>query len=215
MRDESFTISPIVQLLLDTQTFEGGTQRDPYQSPGGQHSLVRGQHSDPAGDQAASGTNDNSPDQLPHEVRDRGQQQEKYETSSGTVRLPGADDITSAKQVEESAQLSEEATEDTHLCTTPLGETRGGPPEPPEKSPEHVGHNQITHDGHSKGPSDLDQEDWGPELRIALASLQDIGSWYDIPYAEKLKYLNMAVDKHPELGAEGSAHGGASWEVPR
>ena len=53
----------------------------------------------------------------------------------------------------------------------------------------------------------LDQEDWGQELKLALASLQDIESWYDIPYAEKLKYLNMAVDKHPELGAEAAQCG--------
>ena len=55
----------------------------------------------------------------------------------------------------------------------------------------------------------LDQRDWGPELRIALASLKDIESWYDIPYAEKLKYLNVAVERHPELSAE------APREVPQ
>ena len=48
-------------------------------------------------------------------------------------------------------------------------------------------------------------------MKTALASLQDIGSWYDIPYAEKLKCLNLAVDKHPELGAE-AARTAASLE---
>ena len=39
-------------------------------------------------------------------------------------------------------------------------------------------------------------------MKVALASLKDIESWYDVSYAVKLKYLNMAVNRHPELGAE-------------
>ena len=39
-------------------------------------------------------------------------------------------------------------------------------------------------------------------MKVALTGLKDIESWYDVSYTVKLKYLNMAVDRHPELGAE-------------
>ena len=48
----------------------------------------------------------------------------------------------------------------------------------------------------------VNQRNWSPELKVALAGLKDIESWYDVPFTVKLTYLNMAVDRHPELGAE-------------
>ena len=65
-------------------------------------------------------------------------------------QLYNRDNIISAKHDEERAQPSEEAAEDTHLCTTPPGETRGDPPRHPERSPQAIGCSQTTHDGHRK-----------------------------------------------------------------
>ena len=39
-------------------------------------------------------------------------------------------------------------------------------------------------------------------MRSSIAGIRDIESWYDIPYAEKLKYLRVAAEKHPELTKE-------------
>ena len=52
----------------------------------------------------------------------------------------------------------------------------------------------------------------------ALAGIPNIESWYDIPYAEKLKYLRVTVDKYPELTEEAArttAHLKRFHEHPR
>ena len=61
------------------------------------------------------------------------------------------------------------------------------------------------------GSNSINQRNWSPELKIALAGLKDIESWYDVPLADKLKYLNVAV----EVECRGRAHCSAPQEVPR
>ena len=39
-------------------------------------------------------------------------------------------------------------------------------------------------------------------MKSALTGIRDIESWYNIPYAEKWKYLRVVVDKHPDLSVE-------------